>query len=158
MTGKFHWLLHWPAHLQKWGCLPACFIHERKHRVAKRYGSNVTNTRQYEKILLYEIMGHDIARLTETGIFAQQPGIFAQQPVLEKNCKVSAKMKSFLEHSFGETAVEVFTCATAKLVPAGSCHRGNLALLPTNIVAEIWFHASFNGNLVSLVCKYTISE
>ena len=41
----------------------------------------MTNTKQDA-----EILGHEIARLTEAGIFAQQL-------MLEKNCKVSAKMR-----------------------------------------------------------------
>ena len=109
----------------------------------------MTNTRQNEKSLPYEILGHDVARLAEVGIFAQQP-------MLQKNCKISTKMKSFLKYSFGKIAEEV--CALAKPVPVGSCHKGDLVLLPTNIAAEIWFHAKFNNNFASLVCKYTISE
>ena len=43
MIPKFHWLLHYPYFLQKWKCLPACFVLERKHRLSKKYTDPVMN-------------------------------------------------------------------------------------------------------------------
>ena len=41
MTPKFHWLIHLPRHLARWGCLLSCFVHERKHRMVKRYSYSI---------------------------------------------------------------------------------------------------------------------
>jgi hypothetical protein len=34
---KFHWLVHLPNQLDRFGCLPSCWVHERKHKMVKRY-------------------------------------------------------------------------------------------------------------------------
>ena len=47
MMPKFHWLVHLPTHLERFSCLPTCWVHERKHRVAKRYASDIKNTGIY---------------------------------------------------------------------------------------------------------------
>ena len=36
MRTKFHWVLHFPQHLQKHKILPSCFVQERKHKMIKR--------------------------------------------------------------------------------------------------------------------------
>ena len=36
MHPKFHWLVHIPMHLETFGTLPTCWVHERKHR-PRRY-------------------------------------------------------------------------------------------------------------------------
>ena len=145
---KFHWMLHLPLHLQRWGFLPACFVHERKHRVPKKYGGHITNTRQYERSLLIEILGHDIAELKENDFFCQKA-------MLQKKGKASKRMVAFLEEYFEQQAETAFTCAAACLDPAGHCHRGDVVLLKgSSQVAEVWFHAEFNGLTASLLCMY----
>jgi hypothetical protein len=32
MIPKFHWMIHYPAHLERYGTLVTCFVHERKHK------------------------------------------------------------------------------------------------------------------------------
>ena len=44
MIKKFHWLLHMPDSLERFGHLPACWTLERKHRMVSRYASTVRNT------------------------------------------------------------------------------------------------------------------
>ncbi len=43
MTPKAHWLLHLPAQLRRFGRLLNCFCLERKHRVPKRYATELKN-------------------------------------------------------------------------------------------------------------------
>ena len=41
---KFHYAVHLPEFLRRFGMLPSCLLHERKHRVAKRYLADRRNT------------------------------------------------------------------------------------------------------------------
>ena len=63
MHPKFHWLVHLPQYLQRWGVLLSCFVHERRHRILKRYADNTQNTRTYERTLLSEATSHHLASL-----------------------------------------------------------------------------------------------
>ena len=58
---KFHWLIHFPKHLEKHKMLPGCLVQERKHRLVKRFAADIQNTRQYENSLLKQVLAHDIA-------------------------------------------------------------------------------------------------
>ena len=51
---KFHWLLHFPKSLRDVGTLVACFVHERKHRMLKRYCNDIRNTTAFEHSVLAE--------------------------------------------------------------------------------------------------------
>lgn len=61
MTPKFHWLLHFPAWLKRFRTLISCFVHERKHKMVKRYANDMRNTRtnfdehSYEKSIMAEV-------------------------------------------------------------------------------------------------------
>ena len=68
-TPKLHWLLHYSEELQAHGTLFSCFVHERKHKVIKRYGNLIANTRSaaksngFEETVLSEVTCHHIAML-----------------------------------------------------------------------------------------------
>ena len=49
MHSKFHWLLHMPSHISKFKFFISCWVHERKHRIIKRYSEGIQNTLRYEK-------------------------------------------------------------------------------------------------------------
>ncbi len=44
MRSKFHWLLHMPSHIAKFNFLISCWVHERKHRIIKRYSEGSKHT------------------------------------------------------------------------------------------------------------------
>ena len=65
MHTKFHWVLHFPQHLQKHKILPSCFVQERKHKMIKRlwallckvsFFTNRLNLRVH-KIYVYKLFG-----------------------------------------------------------------------------------------------------
>ena len=61
MHPKFHWLLHFPTHKEKFGFLPSCWVHERKHKTAKRFADGAVNTVAYEKTLSSEVLAQQLA-------------------------------------------------------------------------------------------------
>ncbi len=146
---KWHWQLHMPLHLKRWGILPSCFTHERKHKVAKRFGSRATNTVQYEKTILYEVLGHCFAEL-------QEPGLFQRHCTLKQQCHAPQRMKAFLQAELGYAPHSISTCAVAQ-VKQGSITKGDVVLISPGLeVAEVWFHAEVDGRLLSLVSAWRI--
>ena len=53
---KHHFMLHIPRQLERFKFLIACFVHERKHKVVKRWAVQLCtgNDRNYERSLLEE--------------------------------------------------------------------------------------------------------
>ena len=76
MTPKFHWLLHFSAFLCRFGVLLNCFCLERKHRVAKRYATELKNTsRRASKSLLMEVVCHQFGMMLEPDAFQFEVGL-----------------------------------------------------------------------------------
>ena len=69
MHPKFHWLLHFGHHLANFGTLISCFVHERKHRMVKRYANEICNTRSFEISVLNECTCHHLSHLAESSTF-----------------------------------------------------------------------------------------
>ena len=61
MTPTFHWCIHYWRHFAKWGVLLTCWVHERKHKLAKRYGEDTQNTTNFSKSVLSEVLSHQLA-------------------------------------------------------------------------------------------------
>eukprot|EP00959_Pyramimonas_sp_CCMP1952_P327103 6847406-Pyramimonas_sp.AAC.1 len=57
---KNHWALHLSSQYVRHSCLLATFVHERKHKVTKRYANARHNTCSYEKGLLEDVTCHDL--------------------------------------------------------------------------------------------------
>lgn len=159
MTTKFHWLLHLPFHVKKFEAkglgrmLPSCFVQERKHKVAKRYAENICNTSKFESSILQEIICHDLAQLKGSNSFQCKAR-------LEKESPVPKKLAAFLKQHFGRNPANSATCNSAFLDPAGKCQRKDVVVLKNSelCVAHIWFHASFDDKIVSLVSLWEIQE
>ena len=65
MTIKFHYLIHYPAFIRRWGQLPNCFALERKHKIPKRFGNEIRNTSgTWDASVSREVTNHHIAELT----------------------------------------------------------------------------------------------
>ena len=53
-TPKFHFVMHLPEDLRRFSFLIACCVHERKHRLAKRWAVTLDSKNGYENTLLEE--------------------------------------------------------------------------------------------------------
>ncbi|CAE7232739.1 unnamed protein product [Symbiodinium sp. CCMP2592] len=142
---KFHWQLHMPSQLARFKCMPSCWVHERKHKVAKRFGAPMANTAAFERSLLLEVIGHQMAELKENYVFDTSAR-------LDKACKASQKMKQFLQDYMGRLSDDIQTCARAHLSPAGQCQKADVVLLKHGLViGEVYFHATFGDRVLSLL-------
>ena len=61
---KAHYAAHLPLHIHNQGLLLSCFVHERRHRMVKRYGDAMcTGVRGVEKAILEETCWNHIQQL-----------------------------------------------------------------------------------------------
>ena len=149
---KFHWAVHMPRHYDHFKMLPMCWVHERKHRVLKRYSSLVMNTASFDKTIQSEVLCHQFADLGH-------PDAFRFDFHLEKPRPASAKLKAMLENELQlQFGAEVVTMsAIAHILPAGVCSKSDVAMVKSAkgsdryVAVQIWAHAAIDETLVSLV-------
>jgi hypothetical protein len=64
MTIKFHLMMHFSAFLRTWSYIPNCFVLERKHKHAKRFGNEVRNTAgSWEAVVARDITARHLEML-----------------------------------------------------------------------------------------------
>jgi len=148
---KFHWLVHFAGHLEKFGCLPTCWVHERKHRVAKRYANEILNTRCWERSLLSEITNHHWANLQDNDTFNLQIGLVQPQ-------KASAKLLDFFSAVVGSpvSATDCCTSSVARIVHGSTISKKDVVLIKSEdnlsfLAGEVWLTAEVHGVPVTLV-------
>ena len=155
MHPKFHWLIHLPMYLHRWGTLLSCFVHERKHKMVKRYSTDIHNTRRNEWSVLSEVTCHHIAALRSTHVF--DFSVCLQPPIHQ----APAKMKRFVLDAIGDLQVndmEVKTASCARVSLYHMCNTRDVVLVADSDghtrVAEVWFHASVAGEPCSLISMW----
>ena len=141
MHPKFHWLVHLPIHLRKHKCLLSCFVHERKHRVAKRFCEDVKNTIAYERSVLVQVLAFHMVQLQDSTVFMLDAGLVSPQ-------RAPAKLASFIQDYF-ETNSPVYTSDKAKLSSFASCQQRDVVLIqdPVDgfIAGEVYFLCRVDG-------------
>ena len=157
MHPKFHWLVHLPGHLKKFGCLPSCFVHERKHRVSKRYGGDVRNTRNYDFSLLKEVCCHNLAGLKDNQL-SNHAGLVKPH---EPNARLRATILESLGMEFRNSVIQVG--AESQLDGGGFCSKGDAVLLrpPSQInngmsCGFVTLHMDIDGTPYSLIDLFRI--
>ena len=155
---KFHWLEHLHSHLAAYGCLPTCWVHERKHRVAKRYATSITNTTEMERSLLGEIVCHNLFDINRPNIFDLEPGIF--HPI-----QADAKVVAFVREHIDADAQpeEIKKGFKARITPAGFVARGDVALVRSVdghsfICGKIWIHLEIRDAAVTVFQPWKTDE
>jgi len=151
---KFHWLIHMPMHLRKFGFLPACWTLERKHKVAKGFASPVLNTADYDRTIMYEVLGAHLFALSQRGVFSTPIGPVSPHPAPIKMKKFVQKL---LELSEEETA-SITTSLEARYSYLGTCRRGDVVMVQEGhnlVAAEIWFHVAVLGIPLTLASLWT---
>lgn len=146
---KFHWLVHLPSHLARFECLPSCWVHERKHRMVKRYAQDIHNTTNYEKAIFAQVTSHHLSSLAADHTFATHVG-------LTRPRAASPKMRAFLESEFGLFGQECLTGMEARISKHATCCTDDVVLLKSGdgsslMAGQVWFHASFAGQPISLI-------
>ena len=86
---KFHWLIHLHHALARWGVLPTCWVHGRKHRVVNKFGQDIRNTTTYAKSVLLEAISQQLVDVEDPDAFDLSLGLI-------KPTAASKKERDFL--------------------------------------------------------------
>jgi hypothetical protein len=154
MQPKFHWMVHYALHLENFGCLPSCFVHERKHKLIKRYSNDVCNTISFERSIYGQVLSHTLNALSV-------PGIFALSIRLSNPQKATSAVRSILEQQLKALIHEddCWISKEAKLANNSSCFKGDVVFLKADLgafqVAQIWLHVCVLDLHFCLVSKWT---
>jgi hypothetical protein len=154
MHPKFHWLVHFPTHLRNHGFLVSCFVHERLHKLSKRYGTDIRNTRTYEVSLLKQVLCQVLADLREPGLFDTHVGLKTPKKATKKALEF---LSSYLGLQLNEGDCKL---SNAARVRSGSSSRKDIVLVSNpdhNFLecGEVWMHAEVKGNCISLVSMWS---
>ena len=152
MIKKFHWLLHYGDHLQRFKMLPACWSMERKHKLVNKFANPLCNTIKFEQSVLEELLSHKLATLKQDGLFESATKLVNPHPC-------SKSFAQFVSSCFA-AAISIDECligAHAKFSSGSSCSKADVVLLQTSDLskhwdaAEIWAHFEIAGKTYSLV-------
>ena len=146
---KMHDMMHLPWELFRFGMLLSCFVHERKHKIATRYGTDVCNTRVYERTVMSECTAHHLHSLRAADAFCFDVGLIAPKPA-------SPKTQLFFNTHVGPCVVNV--SFQSRFDAFGTCARGDIVLVraDTTVAGEVWLHAECNGVPVSVISTWDV--
>lgn len=151
---KFHALQHLPKSLKKFGFLLSCFVHERKHRMLKRYCNDVQNTAAFEQSVMGEITAHQIHMLNSIETFRFEAGLINPKPAPPPLARFLMTELSLAPGSDIKSACE------SRFSRYETCRKGDVVLVRDNAVAhkfgagQVWFHASICGRAISLISMW----
>ena len=144
MVPKFHWLLHCGWQYMKHGILIACFVHERKHRMLKRYARAIRNTsRDWEQSMLAEVTDHHLAALDHEDFS------FDARLVGESLKRPAADLVALLRVAFGGNA-DIKIANDARFSEWGVARRGDVVMIVANgvhVVGRAFLFAAIDGDI-----------
>ena len=148
---KFHQMQHLPQQLRIHLTLISCWVHERKHKMLKRYCTDVCNTRNFEESVLGEVTLHQLHELRTT------PGLGISMGLVNPS-DPSADMLEYLLECFPAVApAAIRTSLILRFSQFASCSKGDVVLLkdgPGFKAGQIWWLASVQGVCVALISAW----
>ena len=151
---KHHFMLHMPGQLAKFKFLIACFVHERKHKIVKRWAVPLCpgKNRKYERGLLEECT---IAHINSLKDPLLKPCL---QETQNANPKVVAALRS---HGF-PSAESALTGRSAR-VQGRTIAVGDVVLYRGDghndfRVGEVHFHASLGGEIFACLSHWPLKR
>ena len=134
-----------PEYLSRFGTLVSCFVHERKHKVIKRFASQKADTqRGFEESLLKDVLAVQL-KATEQQVPSTEARLLKKTPA-------PRKLKNLIHEITGAINETVYHAPCAVHGGGFECSRGDvvvLCLLGSEQVGRIQFHAE--------VCEITMT-
>eukprot|EP00435_Cladocopium_sp_Y103_P021938 s4572_g5.t1 len=155
MIRKWHWHLHLPDSLAKFGHLPSCFTCEGKHKTISSFASRLLKTQSYEAHLLEQLLANEICQLKE-------PIVFPAVAHLVKEKQATAKEIAALAPFLGQPCNAAKISSAVKLFRGIHIHAGDTIIYSNGDgssswnVAQVLFHAHVFGMATALVQLWTI--
>ena len=152
---KFHWLIHLYHALLRWLVLPTCWVHERKHRMVKRYGEDIYNTGTYSSSVLSETISHQLVAVEQADAFDRSLG-------LVKPCPAPTALRDFvLENTDQPDTSQVLTSVSARVSSGFAISKTDVVLLPANdnqnfVAGRVWHLVSVGMLPVALVSLWEL--
>ena len=140
---KHHYMLHIPAQLAKFKFLVQCYVHERKHKILKRWAVPMCPKKDNNRSVLEECT---VAHLNSL----QEPLL---KPCLLETVKASPKVVAALKENGFASAESAITGATGR-VQGRSIQIGDVVLYwdgdscENTLVGEIYFFAKIGDELL----------
>ena len=123
-------------------CL-TCWIHERKHKLVKRYAEDIKNRLIYAMSVMSEVLSHQLHDVAKPNAFDISLGLLELHPAANQ-------IKDFMSTELRVADGNVFTSATVRLPPLTYCLKTDVVLIRSidgeNLVAgDIWFLSAVDG-------------
>ncbi len=153
LTPKAHWTLHLPETLQRFGRLLNCFALERKHRVPKRYATDMKNiSKNASTSLLSEVVCHHLGSLAAYE-FKFTVGLVGGHPAPTKTEKF---ILDTLE--LEDTDAAILVAQTARFSHLATCRRDDVVLVRDGGVSagRVKLHFSVAGETLTILQQYTL--
>ena len=152
MHPKFHWLIHLGREFWLYKVLLSCWVHERKHKVVKRYSNEIRNTCTYEASVISELTCLHLFELDASSVFDKTIGL------LPPTAQCKPRMVTFLSNELGMSAQCTYLASRrARVSELEVCAVGDVVLVKTDaslLIAEVWVFASVNDEAVALVSHW----
>ena len=146
---KHHYSMHLPAQLRKFNMLLGLWVQERRHRMAKRWGKDRSNTISYEKGIMQELTLHHLSDLRGRVSFISNG--------LEEPRVCKDHMLEQLRNMYGPEGDSVYYWSRV-------AHQDGMAFRTGDIVSyreagsysigKVWFHAEIRGLCVTGLEKW----
>ena len=156
MIPKCHWLLHLPECLLRFGILLNCFVLERKHRIAKRYATELTNiAKGSSKYLLSEIQSHHFGQLREPNAFCFHVGLIGGR-------KVSRRARQLILEALeceDDEDYDIQVAKESRFNRFATCCVGDVVLLKdceSFRAGKIQLHCSVEGEFISIITCFDL--
>ena len=151
---KWHWLLHLPDELERFGHLPNCFACERKHKAIGYLATKLQKTSNFERHLLAQILPEEITKL-------EQPDLFPDHVVLLKPRKAKQPELEALNQFLSNPLPSAMVSSCARLSTGAQCHCTDLvvfALQEQWHIGHIQFHVGLQDLHATLVQLWDVQE
>ena len=154
---KFHWLLHLADCLANIGILLSCFVHERRHRLIRKYAGDAYNTGTYEHTLLAEAVCHHLGNLESKDNFDFSVGIGNSRLCQPNMRKLILDQLGLLDHEAGP----LYCSTSARFSALAQCKRRDIVLVSEAnvhgfVAGEVWMNFSLNGETLSVVALFEL--
>ena len=154
MVKKFHSLLHLPHRLQEHGMLLTCWVHERKHRMIRRFCNDVVNTVEFERSVMGQVVCQHLFELSSKENFNYSVGLVNPYAAPKQLRAIVSDDLCAGRAVDVQTALKVRANAWAVVV------SGDVVLVKSGqsfTAAHLWKNVAVEGRCVSLVqlARYT---
>ena len=161
-TPKFHWMLHFGDHLLKLAMLISCWSLERKHKIPKRYGTDIRNMSTYDSSLIHEVSCDHLSKLNDPSTFDfTRVGLLRPRPATQRLVDF-VKSALHLPGNIGDLQVKMSTrcrisaytvCSVADVILVSKPTAGGANEI---VAGELWACLEVAGETVLIVTQWTM--